>query len=118
MWRVSHNGFAVKKETRVSVRIDDDLKKLVRDVVDQTNISETTLVEATLRAICDYFAKHGEITLPLVILPKSAVKKKPGLYRQPSPSGARRSPPSSPTGTVHGLNEPSGKYKAKTKGEK
>jgi hypothetical protein len=61
-------------EKRVSVRVDEDLKNLVKEVVEKTGISETALVEATLKALCDYFQQHGEITLPLVVLPKSKAR--------------------------------------------
>jgi antitoxin component of RelBE/YafQ-DinJ toxin-antitoxin module len=63
------------RDPRVSVRIDDDLKTLVKEVVEKTGITETTLVEASLRALCDYYQEHGEITLPLVVLPKSQAEK-------------------------------------------
>jgi len=62
----------MSKETRVNVRVSDDLKKRLKSVTDETKISETSFVIACLEAVCDHFEEHGEITMPLVVKPKSA----------------------------------------------
>lgn len=87
------------------MRVDEDLKKLVRDIVEKTNVTETALVEATLKALCDYFEEHGEITLPLVVIPKSALKKTSARAAIGAIGPSHRE-----MGT-HGLNEPEGDYK-------
>ena len=71
------------KEIRVNVRIAEELKAGVQRVYDVTGVDESTLVRAALESIVEYFDEHGEITLPLVTVPKSAWKKKQKASRTP-----------------------------------
>ena len=96
---------AKPKEIRVNVRIAEELKGDVQRVLELTGVDESALVRACLESVVEYFDKHGEITLPLVVLPKSALKK---LEAAPLVAGARSrsgaSVPDSPS-TQFSVNE-------------
>jgi hypothetical protein len=70
------------KEIRVNVRVAAELKERLRKVIDETKISETSLAIACLEALCDYFEEHGEVTMPLVVKPKSADRSEPTKRHQ------------------------------------
>ena len=72
------------KEIRINVRADESMKGRLQKVCQTTGANETTLVMACVEALVDYIEKHGEITLPLVVLPKSSIKKKPNPTRRSS----------------------------------
>ena len=60
------------KEIRINVRANELLKRRIQTVTETTKIAETSLVIACMEALCDYFDEHGEITMPLIVKPKSA----------------------------------------------
>ena len=64
------------KEKRINVRAKGDSKERLAKACEVTGATEASLVMACVEALIDYIEAHGEITLPLVILPKSALKKR------------------------------------------
>ncbi len=65
------------KEIRINVRADRATKERLRRALKVVgkHATETEFVMACVEALCDYIEKHGEITLPLTVLPKSQLKK-------------------------------------------
>src|SRR5436189_6448399 len=62
-----------EKEIRVNVRVAEELKAKVMKINEITGLDESTLVRKSLEAIAEYFQEHGELTVPFVVLPKSAL---------------------------------------------
>src|SRR2546430_4783003 len=60
------------RERRINVRAQGDLKDRLRRVCQITGASESSLVVACVESLVNYVEGHGEITLPLVVVPKSA----------------------------------------------
>jgi predicted DNA-binding protein len=84
----------------VSVRVSAEIKKRLDALEQQTGLDESTIIRAAIEACLDYVEEHGEITLPLAVLPKSKSAAKPTLVSKhpaldpnapPPPAGA---PPS------------------------
>jgi sugar phosphate isomerase/epimerase len=59
----------------LNFRLREPLKSRVASFEGGTGVSATSLAEELLRAAMDYFEKHRELTVPLVVLPKSAVDR-------------------------------------------
>lgn len=74
-------GAVREKEPRISVRVSPGLKAALERVEQTTGIAEAELVRACVRALVEYVTEHGELTVPLVMKPKSADRK---LVRNPS----------------------------------
>jgi predicted DNA-binding protein len=53
------------KEARIHVRISEDLKARITNVVDETGIDEAALVRNCVEALCDYFEETGSISIPM-----------------------------------------------------
>jgi len=79
----------------IFVRIDDQMRKDFDEVMEITGLGDTQFVKAAIRALVDYVREHGEIRLPLAIIPKSEVAK---------PFGAAGEKPNAP---ADGLSTPS-----------
>jgi hypothetical protein len=60
------------REQRINVRAKGDLKDRLRRTCEITGASESSLVVACVESLVSYVESHGEITLPIVVLPKSA----------------------------------------------
>lgn len=60
----------------IHVRIEEDLQKDFAEVLELTGMGETQFVKASIRALIEYVREHGEIRLPLAIVPKSELKQK------------------------------------------
>src|SRR5262249_45965129 len=60
------------REQRINVRAKGDLKDRLRRTCEITGTSESSLVVACVESLVSYVETHGEITLPIVVLPKSA----------------------------------------------
>jgi hypothetical protein len=99
-----------KEEPRISVRIPkgSDLKARLLAAAERAGVDEPTLVLRCVEATVEYIETHGEITLPLVVLPKSALKK---TTRSRVPSAVRGA--ASSRTVLHGANEPEGDYKSR-----
>ncbi|MDR3406341.1 MAG: hypothetical protein P4L99_27905 [Chthoniobacter sp.] len=67
------------KDTRLQFRISEEKKKRFDECAKLVGLNATALGEAAVDALCDYIEENEEITLPLVVLPKSAIEgKTPG----------------------------------------
>lgn len=64
----------MKRETRISVRATQELKDRLKNASLLTGINETNLVVSCVEALLDYIDEHGEISMPLAVLPKSALR--------------------------------------------
>jgi hypothetical protein len=60
------------REQRINVRAKGDLKDRLRRTCEITGASESSLVVACVESLVSYVESHGEITLPIVVIPKSA----------------------------------------------
>jgi antitoxin component of RelBE/YafQ-DinJ toxin-antitoxin module len=78
------------KEQRVNVRVDPGLRNDFDEALELTGLGETQFVKAAIKALVEYVREHGEITLPLALLPKSQLKKNQAAatVRRPSSSTA------------------------------
>ena len=63
------------KETRINVRASEELKDRLKRASEATGINETNLVISCVEALLDYIETHGELTMPLAVLPKSKLNK-------------------------------------------
>ncbi len=81
----------------VHVRIDDDFRSDFDAALDLTGMGETQFVKAAIKAFIEYVRENEEITVPLAILPKSAVKK----------AVSKSEATDTPTRSPHGVNEDS-----------
>jgi len=59
----------------IYVRIEDEMRKDFDSVLELTGLGETQFVKAAIKALVEYVRQHGEITLPLAIVPKSERSK-------------------------------------------
>lgn len=66
------------KEKRISVRIpkNSDLGERLVAAIKKTGLDEPTLVLRAVQATIEYIEKHGRITFPLAIRPKSSKPEK------------------------------------------
>jgi hypothetical protein len=60
-----------RKPRRISARVSDELKTRMARLESRTGLSEAQQIEACVAALLDYFEAHGEITLPLRIVPRA-----------------------------------------------
>jgi hypothetical protein len=67
--------FPMPRERRINVRAKADLKDRLRRACELTGTNESSLVAACVKSLLDYVESHGEITLPIMVVPKSALKK-------------------------------------------
>jgi hypothetical protein len=63
------------KERRINVRAKGDLKDRLRRACQIIGASESSLIVACVESLVNYIESHGEITLPIMVVPKSALKK-------------------------------------------
>ena len=62
------------REQRINVRAKGDLKDRLRRTCEITGASESSLVVACVESLVNYIENHGEITLPIIVVPKSVLK--------------------------------------------
>jgi hypothetical protein len=67
------------RERRINVRAKGDLKDRLRRACEVTGVSESSLIAACVEALVNYVESHGEITLPIVVVPKSALTEPRGI---------------------------------------
>ena len=70
------------REQRINVRAKGDLKDRLRRTCEITGASESSLVVACVESLVSYVESHGEITLPIVVLPKSANSDHAAAHKQ------------------------------------
>jgi len=78
-------GNVKQKDVRISVRISNALKLRLAEAEEKTGIPEADLVRCCAEALVDYVEKNGEITMPLIVKPKSAEATKKFKYPPPHP---------------------------------
>ncbi len=66
------------KDTRIAFRSSVDMKNRLQQAAERVGLSETTLAEACVEALIRYIEEHGEIRMPLSIIPTSELEKKGG----------------------------------------
>lgn len=59
------------KESRISVKVDSDLKSRLESVSSETMIGEASLVRACVVALCDYWESNKELTIPFAVVPQN-----------------------------------------------
>lgn len=64
----------MSKDTRIAFRSSAELKARLKKASQTVRLAETQLAEACVEALVEYIEKHGEITLPLSVLPTSQVE--------------------------------------------
>jgi len=82
--------YDMAKDTRIAFRTSNDRKERLQKVAELVGLSETTLAEACIEALIHYIEEHGEIRLPLSVVPTAELKK--GL-----PKGDRLSSSTAPS---------------------
>jgi hypothetical protein len=70
-----------KKLVNYTVRITPDEKKRLDKLSRECGIKATWMVHACLQAACDYYEKHGEMSFPLVVVPRSRWEKQLKLLK-------------------------------------
>jgi hypothetical protein len=85
------------KDTRIQFRVSEEKKRRFDHCAEVTGLDATALGEAAVEALCDYIELHGEITMPLVILHKSALAKTAALPAQSGRSDAPVALPANPS---------------------
>jgi hypothetical protein len=63
------------KERRINVRAKGDLKDRLRRACQVIGATESSLIVACVESLVNYIESHGEITLPIMVVPKSVLKK-------------------------------------------
>ena len=63
------------RERRINVRAKGDLKDRLRRACQITGASESSLVASCVESLVNYVETHGEITLPIVVVPKSVLEQ-------------------------------------------
>ena len=63
------------RERRINVRAKGDLKDRLRRACQITGASESSLVAACVESLVNYVESYGELTLPLAVVPKNALKE-------------------------------------------
>jgi hypothetical protein len=53
----------------------------LENIQNQTGLDESTIIRAAIEACLEYVEAHGEITLPLSVMPKSKREPQPIRYR-------------------------------------
>ncbi len=61
------------KHTRLQFRTTEEKKQRFERCCAKVGLDQTALGQAAVDALCDYIEASGEITLPLRVLPKSAL---------------------------------------------
>lgn len=73
-----------QKEARIAVRVTEQLKSRLAAAGEKTGVDEADLIRWCIEALLDYVEENGEITLPLIVKPKSA-ENRPQLPSEPYP---------------------------------
>jgi hypothetical protein len=63
----------MKKDLRINVRINEILKKRIREAKRKTGVPETLVVISCLEAYCAYVEQYDEFTFPLAVIPLNAL---------------------------------------------
>lgn len=63
------------KTSRISVKVEESLKKRVERVESATGIGEASLVRHLATAMCQYAETYGEITLPFAVVPRNELSR-------------------------------------------
>jgi hypothetical protein len=59
----------------IHVRIPPELRADFEEVLNVTGLGETQFVKAAIAALVEYVREHGEITIPIALIPKSKQQK-------------------------------------------
>lgn len=94
------------KDSRIHLRLDPTERDKLQKVCDFTGLDEPTALRACVNALIEYIETHGEIRLPLAVIPKSKAATQPAAATD-APSARKRT---GPTDNPHGLNEPPAGY--------
>lgn len=86
----------------IYVRIEDELRQQFAEALHATGLEDAQFVKAAIRAFVEHVREHGEIRLPLAIVPKSE------LHRGPSPPGKLPAPAKQQVGGPSGAKAASG----------
>lgn len=62
-------GMKPKKNSQMSIRVDDEFMNRVREFEDETGVPMATLVRAATEAALNYYASARSITFPLECKP-------------------------------------------------
>jgi hypothetical protein len=62
------------KADRINVRLEPALRERLRRICKLTGLDEPTALRACVEAFVDYIETHGEIRLPLAIIPRKESK--------------------------------------------
>ena len=76
----------MSKDTRIQFRVSDAQKIRFGNCAAKVKLNETALGAAAVDALCDYIESHGEITLPLAVIPESLLKKLRGIASPNAPA--------------------------------
>ena len=76
----------MSKDTRIQFRVSDTQKIRFGNCAAKVKLNETALGAAAVDALCDYIELHGEITLPLAVIPESLLKKLRGIASPNAPA--------------------------------
>ena len=88
----------MSKDDRLHFRLDPVAREKLRKVCAVTGLDEPTALRACISAFIEYVEAHGEITLPLRVVPRA--KEKAAIPTPTFPSTAR-----APHGATLSLNE-------------
>jgi len=67
------------KTARFSVKVEPSVKDRVQKVENYTGVGEATLIRHLALAMCDYYEKYGEVTLPFTVVPRNELARLKGL---------------------------------------
>lgn len=98
------------KGTRFTFRTTDEFKKRIKAISDELKIDQSVIAEAAIEALIRHVEDYGEITIPVKIVPPGRSEKKTGDVRSATGGISSRT-------VLHGTNEPSGRYKTKSRGK-
>ena len=87
----------MSKDTRLHFRLDNAAREKLREVCKLTGLDEATALRACIKAFIEYIEEHGEIRLPLAVVPKAKAQ----IPAPSFPSTARPAP-----GEGFSLSEP------------
>jgi len=66
----------MSKDTRIAFRTSIHKKERLQRAAEMVGLTETTLAEACIEALVRYIEEHGEIRLPLSVIPTVELKKR------------------------------------------
>ncbi len=63
------------KESRISVKVDEDLKRRLEAVAEDSQIGEATLIRAMVGVLCDSWEDRESLTIPFSLIPKNEYER-------------------------------------------